>query len=252
MTKNYKNICIITIFIVFSYVLINYFFTLRNIFKEGFEQNEKQVLWSDDLKERFIKYQRTVGENNYIYDLHVLQKQVSPQEAEEYLKIGYWEWPNYLQELFKEKVRRNNLIKVDPGIALNNALKVYNKNAAKELIAWNAKEGNFLLYGVNVGPNTNIKCETDPKSGKSVLQKVVHKNSVDYKTSIDDEDIPNEVPGFTFSKNTCNPCSALDSDYSCPFEIKIKKDKRISELGPNSEFKSTGISEIWKRMWSIL
>lgn len=246
----------IHLYIIFIISIISFFlltiYLLQNKYnsKEGFE-NEKQTLWSADLKERFIKYQRTVGENNYIYDLHVLQKQVSPQEAEEYLKKGYWEWPNYLKELFKEKVSRNNLIKVDPGIALNNALKVYNKNAAKELISWNAKEGNFLLYGINIAPDTNIKCGTDQKSGKTVLQRVIHKNSVDYKTVIEDADIPNEVPGFTFVKSVCNPCSALESDYSCPFEIKIKKDKRISELGPNSDFKRTGISEIWKQMWSI-
>jgi hypothetical protein len=234
---------LITIFIylfIFKYKLTN---------SESFE-NPNIILWSDDLKERFIKYQRTVGENNYIYNLHVLQKQVSPEEAEEYLKSGYWEWPEYLKDLFKEKVRRNNLIKVDPGIALENALKVYNKNAMKEMIAWNSKEGNFLLYGVNVGPNINIKCGTDDKSGNSLLQKVIHKDSVYYKTNIENQNIPNIVPGFSFINEPCNPCSALDSDYSCPFEIKIKKDK-YSDLGSNSDFRQIGISKIWKELWSI-
>ena len=58
-------------------------------------------------------------------------------------------------------------------------------------------------------------------------------------TSVNPEDIPKEMPGFSFVKGPCNPCSAFDGDFSCPFRLKIRG------RGIND------ISEPWKQLWNL-
>ena len=56
-------------------------------------------------------------------------------------------------------------------------------------------------------------------------------------TIINPEDIPNEMPGFSFVKGPCNPCFAFDGDLSCPFRLKLPSDEDISEP--------------WKQLWNL-
>jgi hypothetical protein len=58
-------------------------------------------------------------------------------------------------------------------------------------------------------------------------------------TNVKPEDIPKEMPGFTFVKSPCNPCVALNSpgDFSCPFKLNVKGDSSISEP--------------WKQLWNL-
>ena len=157
------------------------------------------------------------NQNRNQYNLTQLQRQATPEEAEELLKTGFWPWPDDLKQLYIEKVSDNPIIKIEPQYALNYAMKLYNKNAVTELLAWNTKEGHLLLYGTQ----NNIKCSPD-----SVMQKG--------GTEIKIENIPNEIPGFSFVKGSCNPCLALDADFSCPFK-----------LGDDS------ISEPWRKLWNL-
>ena len=107
-------------------------------------------------------------------------------------------------------------------------MKIYNKNAATELLAWNTKEGHLLLYGTK----NNIKCSPD-----SIMQKQVF-TGMNYKTkNVKPEDIPTEIPGFSFVKGSCNPCLALDADFSCPFKLNIEGDNSISEP--------------WNKLWNL-
>lgn len=262
-----NKVLFIGLIILLIYISLNLFYKkylFSNQFKEGFKLVNT---WPEDLIQRFLVYQRTVGENNYSYNIDIVQKQATAQEAEDLLKNGYWYWPDYLKEEYMEKVRRNNLIKIDPKASLDAAMKVYNQNAMKELLAWNSKEGNFLLYGIDLGVtkglpenlHNTIKCSND-EIGNSVMQKKVYtgvnlwNGYSEYKlTNLKNEDLPNEIPGFSFVKSPCNPCSNLDldrSNYVCPFEINIKKDP-YSNLSSNSDFKSIGITRIWKDLWGI-
>jgi hypothetical protein len=58
-------------------------------------------------------------------------------------------------------------------------------------------------------------------------------------TIVKPEDIPKEMPGFTFVKEPCNPCSALnfDSEFNCPFRINVEGDNTISKP--------------WKELWNL-
>ena len=58
-------------------------------------------------------------------------------------------------------------------------------------------------------------------------------------TTVKPADIPKEMPGFTFVKNPCNPCVALNSpgDFSCPFKLNVEGDDSISKP--------------WQSLWGI-
>ena len=207
------NIFLFLFLFIFLFIFL-FPFTFKKL-QTGFQNYSIQ--WSPDLIKRFNIYQKSVNENRNQYDLTQLQRQASPEEAEELLKTGFWPWPNDLKQLYIEKVSNNPIIKIEPQYALNYAMKLYNKNAVTELLAWNTKEGHFLLYGTQ----NNIKC-----SPESVMKKG--------GTEIKIENIPKEIPGFSFVKDSCNPCLALDADFSCPFR-----------LGDDS------ISEPWHKLWDL-
>lgn len=236
---------LIFIIIIISIILFNIYTKT----KDGF-QNYNTYSWSPDLIKRFNIYQTTMNKNINQFDLDQLQRQVSPSEAEEYLKTGYWSWPDDLKNLYVEKVWANPIIKIDPQYALNYAMRIYNQNAVRELLAWNTKEGHFLLYGGDIGVsdgmpknmNNTIKCSTDSLNMEKKVYTGMnlwngYMNST--TTTVKPEDIPKEMPGFSFVKGPCNPCVALNSpgDFSCPFKLNIKGDDSISEP--------------WKQLWNL-
>jgi hypothetical protein len=216
-------------------------------------QNCREGFWSPNLIKRFNIYQTTMNNNEVQFDLELLQQQASPQEVKHLLKTGFWPWTDDLKAQYLERVWASPIIKIDPQYALNYAMKVYNQAAVTQLLAWNTKEGQFLLYGGNLGVtdgmpkdvNNTIKCATD-KKGKSIMQKQVFtkmnlwNGHMDSKTTtLNPEDIPNEMNGFSFVRGPCNPCAALDSpgDFSCPFKLNVKGDDSISSP--------------WKSLWGL-
>jgi hypothetical protein len=249
----------IIIFIIIICVGIIIFNSLtKNSQKLGFQNYNTR--WSPDLIKRFNIFQTTMNKGVNQFNLDQLQRQASPSEAEEYLRNGMWSWPDDLKNLYIEKVWSNPIIKIDPQYALNYAMRLYNQNAVRELLAWNTKEGHFLLYGGDIGVsdgmpknmNNTIKCSTD-SIDNSVMQKKVYTgmnlwngfmNSI--TTDVKPEDIPKEMPGFSFVKSPCNPCVAFNSpgDFSCPFKLNVKA-KLPSDKGDDS------ISEPWKQLWNL-
>jgi hypothetical protein len=246
----YRYDYVIIILLVIAIIIFNSYTKTRTGFQNNMWSNE---MWPKDLIRRFVIYQKTVNENKNRYDLRILQQQASPEEAEEYLKNGYWYWPDDLKIEYMHKVWANPMIKIYPPFALQHAMKIYNQNAARELLAWNTKEGHFLLYGADLGVtegmpdnvHNTIKCSID-EAGNSRMEKKVYDGMnlwngyMNTKTTIvKPEDIPNEVAGFQFVKNACEPCVALNypGDYSCPFELNVKGNNKISN--------------VWKQLWGL-
>ena len=266
MKYNYKAI----IFIITLIIAIIIFNIYSKGFKETFQNQQKMNYpWSDDLIKRFIVYQNTVNQNVNQYDVEILQQQTTPQEVEILLNTGFWPWDEELKYLYLNAVSHNTMINIQPQFALKYAMRVYNQNAAKELLAWNTKEGQFLLFGANLGttppielskrinqnpnlvadvPNNlhnTLKCSTD-NNGNSIMQKTTYESMNLFNgypnskiETIESKDIPNEMPGFNFVSSPCNPCVALTQpgDYSCPFTLNIKGDNNISS--------------IWKKLWNV-
>lgn len=226
--------------------------------KTGFQNNNTQYKWSPGLIERFNIYQTTMNKNKIYFDINILQKQASSYEVEQLLKTGYWPWTNKLKDEYLNAVGSSPIIKIEPKYALDYAMKIYNQHAIRELLAWNTKEGQFLLYGGDLGAyngmptnvhNTNvhntIKCSVD-SNGNSVMEKKIYTGSTLWNgymnnttTQVKPDDIPRDMPGFTFVNKPCNPCVALNypSDFSCPFKLNIE--------GNND------ISYPWKSLWGL-
>lgn len=245
MNYNYKFLLLILL--VVSIIMFNSY--SKRV--EGFQNSN--IKWSPDLINRFIKYQQTVNENNTQFDLDILQKQATPEEAEEMLRTGYWPWPDDLKQEYIDNVWASPIIKIDPKYALDYAMKIYNEDTVREMLAWNTKEGHFLLYGGDLGVTdglpknvrNTIKCSTDI-NGNSVMQKKIYTNMNYWNgyigekvTTVDPADIPTEMTGFSFVNGPCDPCVALNSpgDFSCPFKLNVKGDDHISD--------------VWKNLWNL-
>jgi hypothetical protein len=236
--KYYTILYIILLVCLSAYLIFIYFYLSLGFKKVGF-QNYNNVQWSNDLIKRFNIYQTTINKNVNQFDLSLLQKQATPEEAEEYIKTGKWEWSNELKDLYIETIWSSPIIKIDPQIALDYAMSIYNKNAVTELLAWNTKEGEFLLYGGKIDPNTSIKCSYD---NQSVIQKQTFLGTTN---NLKPEDIPKEFPGFSFINGPCNPCSVFDdldktnsiTNNKCPFKLDINGDNNVSP--------------IWEKIWKL-
>ena len=248
MNYNYKNVDKILVYIlVFIFIGLFMWLFMYNFsfsFVEGFTNTNTIINpWSKDLIKRFKIYQDTISVNNYQYNMLILQQQATAAEVEQLLATGYWPWSEDLKQQYKEAISRSPLIKSDSEAELDDAMKIYNQNAAKLLLSFNTKEGKFMLYGTTNGDDT-IRCSSDMKT--SVLQKTVfdgynlwngYKNST--TTTIKNEDIPSQIKGFSFVNGPCNPCSAINDnpDYSCPFKLNM----------PNGD----DISPIWADLWHL-
>ena len=249
MKYNYN--ILIFILLVVGIIIFNSYTKLFKV--NGFQNYYSDIKWSPDLIKRFNLYQQTVFLYSTQFDLDIIQKQATPDEAEHLLATGFWPWPDDLKQEYIDKVWTNTIIKFSPQASLNYSMKLYNQNAARELLAWNSKEGHFLLYGADLGKtegmpqnvHNTLKCTTD-KHGNSVMEKKVF-TGMDYwngyfninKTIVKPENIPQEMKGFSFVKSACDPCVALNypPDFSCPFRLNIKGNDLISSQ--------------WKHLWQI-
>lgn len=250
---------IICIYIFYPIVdkYLNWLLGIKEHVVEGF-------VWSKDTVNKFNKYQETVNLNNSQFNMRVLQEQASEDEAKELLRTGYWPWSESTKKQYMEYISQNTMLKIEPEEALDYAMRLYNEIAAKKLVSWNTKEGLFLLYGLNLDNDSGniigidsdgngitaagkiakkgvIKCSDDPKS---VLQKTTingynlfngYKNTTTENINI--KDIPNKVPGFSFVKGECNPCSPFYLNYNCPFKLNVEGNNKISD--------------VWKELWNV-
>jgi hypothetical protein len=209
--------------------------------KEGYTSST----WSDELIDRFLAYQY-YHNPNYIFDINIIQKQASAKEAEKYLKNGKWDWSSEIEKIYKQYIYTAPFVSFDSNVAMENSKKIYNEKAITELMAWNSKEGQFMLNGAVIGHSENlpkninnqIKCNT-----KGQMMKIINKDvdiypgyMIQEKTILPSEDIPKTLTGFQFIDGICNPC-IQDKKNTCKFKLNI---------GDGGE-----ISYIWKYLWGI-
>lgn len=222
-----------------------------------YEMGYKSVgSWSSELVREFLNFQ-SVHNPDIFFDMDFIQQQATADEVKLFLKNGSWPWSKEVQRMYRDAIAVNSYISTNPGSSLYDAQSVYNENAIKQLLSWNSKEGDFLLGGVIIGHpkempkniNNTLRCVASPEKEKekeTVMYKKIYtgyngiNGVMSYRTSVvENQDIPNLVPGFSFLNGVCNPCNPLNSppDYSCPF---------IIDTGNGTE-----ISEIWENLWNI-
>ena len=238
MNKKYKYVIIIVISLLIS-LLFLYIIPYHN--REGFTKNK----WSDKTLQDFIKFENTYNPS-FIYDTDVIQEQATEEDVKYLIENNSWKWNKETDELYKEAILTSSSISIDPEIALTEAKKIYSENAIKLILAYNSKEGNFLLSGINIGNtkglpkniNNIIKCSANGSGLEKIINLSYGGNSQNI-TPIKNEDVEETVPGFKFINGSqCNPCLGLNGDYTCPFSLNIGD-------GENN------ISPIWKSLWNI-
>ncbi len=209
--------------------------------KEGYTSST----WSNELIDRFLAYQY-YHNPNYIFDIDIIQKQASSEEAEDYLKNGSWTWSPEVEKLYTNYVFQLPFVSFSSVSSLEDAKKIYNETAITDLMAWNSKEGQFILNGAVIGQspglpkniNNQIKCNT-----KGKMIKIINKDvdiypgyMIQEKKFLPSEDIPKTLAGFQFIDEICNPC-IQGGKNNCKFKLNI---------GDGGE-----ISSIWKYIWGI-
>jgi hypothetical protein len=280
-----KNIIIITIIIVIILIIYNCLFFLGNIIKkkEPFQQN---TLSPDSIKD-FLKLQNTINRQTN-FDVEKLSQQVTQKELDTFIKTGLWPWSQTVIDLYTNAINKNVFIRNDPKESIQYARNIYNENAILEILSSQTKEGQFLINGItlhNNAPNPQqelpsgfgsfgyksglvtklndvIKCNIDPYNNNSHLEKIhytgkggIFNQQTKIVTPLDYHNLESEIPGFTFTKQPCNPCKVFDnpSDYSCPFELNlsVKNKNKNRNKNRNKNKISSGISSIWKYLWNI-
>ena len=206
--------------------------------------------WPQQTITNFINFQK-VHNPNLIFDINILQQQATPDEVQYLFDNDVWPWSDDVKQMYQNAVAENWNINVNLGTALNSAQSIYNQSAAMELIAWNTKEGAFLIDGAVIGQSKNmpknvnnvVRCANN-SSGNNGLEQVIYTgyNSLNGSlqsqvTPVANENIPSVVNGFQFLNGPCNPCSALDNppNYSCPFSINTGN--------------GATVSPIWQKLW---
>ena len=230
----------------------------KNNKNEGFD-NQTQTFkdsyivlqngWTEELVNEFLQYESFYNPN-YHFDMNIIQQQVKPDEVKEYLKTGIWKWSPEMQNLYKVTISRNPYISFSPGTALNNAQQIYNETAIKEIMAWDTKEGHFILNGAIIGHtknlpkniNNTLRCSLDGKPEKVENRRVVGYPGimVENYTPVEPEAIPAILNGFSFIKGPCNPCEILNEKiltYNCPFTL---------DIGDGGT-----VSPIWAYLWGL-
>jgi hypothetical protein len=237
MNKKYVIIIVISLSLLIS-LLFLYIIPYGN--REGFTKNK----WSDKTLHDFIKFENTYNAS-FIYDTDVIQEQATDEDVAYLIENNSWNWSQETEELYKEAILTSSSISIDPEIAVIEAKKIYSENAIKLMLAYNSKEGDFLLSGINIGHtkglpkniNNIIKCSVDGSGLEKIVNLSYGGNSQNI-TSIKNEDVEEKVPGFKFINGSpCNPCLGLNGDYSCPFSLNTGD-------GGNP-------SKIWSVLWNI-
>jgi len=262
--NSYKyGILLATIFIILyrSYYLSQ----LQNKGKEGFQ-------WTDDSRDNFLLVQNTVNPN-IIFDTKIIQQQASQEELDYFLKNGFWPWSKEVEHLYEKSLSKNPYIRTYAKNEIDRVKTIYNQNAILDVLAAQAKEGQFLLSGVSIKSNSInplqdlpsgwgtfgytsglikpmndvIKCYIEDDNNVS-LQKITYTGKggifgqqTKKITPVDYNNLEKLIPGFSFVNGKCDPCQALKSpaNYLCPFNLDISGNE------------TNGVSPVWKYLWGL-
>jgi hypothetical protein len=260
---------VLLIILVGLYFGVGYFFSGNNVLdkkKEGFVASK----WSYKTIRNFLNYENTTNPN-LVFDVDVIQQQATEAEAKTLMETGMWPWDDVTQKLYMDAIKSNTMLKTSPRAAMNQARAIYNQTIIREMMSWNAAEGQFLLngvyatagvdadadivngsgsgsgsYGINSGlinkSKNIIKCgiDTNNKVSLQMIQDAgndgitgAHKKNM---TSVDYNMLPKLVSGFRFINSPCDPCTAVNSPpgYTCPFSLS-----------------SNDPSPIWMSLWGL-
>jgi hypothetical protein len=204
------------------------------------EYLSQQNKWSDKTIYDFLLFQKKINPG-IVFDTSIIQEQSTESEAKELLKTGMWPWSSNVKQLYMDAVSHNPYIRTSPEDSTNNARTIYNQNAILQVLQIQSKKGQFLLngikqqsdvdlikdntFGINSGlianKDTLIRCATNKETDTEQLLKIKYIGNDglfrarQYETTfLEPSEIENNIKGFHFTGEQCNPCSS-----QCSFEL---------------------------------
>ena len=186
----------------------------------------------------------TKDETTAIYNMDIIGRDVGWNH---YRQTGIWPWSDNIRKIYMDTISRSAYVSVDPANSANFAQTIYPESSVKRVLAMDdsTREGRFLMGGVSNQDGAILKC-----IGGSMTKVELDENYQKKARVIADADIPGETPGFSFMKGVCNPCNAIDGDYSCPFSFSSVK-KRENDEYVGNRIKDGETSPIWKYLWGM-
>jgi len=204
--------------------------------------------FTSESETKFLDIQKTINPNIQ-FNMTEIDKQISQQDLDEFIKNGYWTWSAETQRFYKDALSTNPYVKSeDLGKAMKKAQTIYNEQIILQILMSQTPEGRFLLNGMNImgeipdsgfgnypyeaglkdqEPEATVRCyQSEEKGGKYSLTDK-DKKTIDYKN------LESLVPGFKFINGACDPCDALNDNNNCPFKVTEKT------------------SDIWSRIWGL-
>jgi hypothetical protein len=264
-----KNILTITMILIVSllFFLAYEFFSKREAFTTSPNSSKKldpntttnnltykATTWTPETVYNYLLTQKTSNEN-VIYDPIILQQNATQEEADFFLKNGFWKWSNETKDNYINILQKNKIIRTYPEQSLNIDQTIYPEKTIQEILAFNTPEGKFVLEDTVINEEQNQKRASDkgmgifgftsgllnPESNQTIGCRklpgdqtdepylfVPNKNKGEYSQvlpkykKLDYAQLPELVDGFTFTNGPCNPCTLLNQppDYSCKFKVK--------------------------------
>ncbi len=233
-----KNIilCIYVLILIQTFISHSLFYKIENFTGDN-SDDEKSFKWTDQLLFDFLTIQNLINPG-IVFDTNIIQKQVTPNEMNFFFKNKYFYWSETTKQKYIDFINHNSSIRIIAQDALNKSQTIYNETAILQLLYTQSKEGKFLIYGgkpisnekieSDYGYNSGLQSENDRvlcgenKNKEFILQKIVTKpNNLGINetivTDLNNNDLENEILGFKFLKNKCNPCLNLINNTKCEF-----------------------------------
>ena len=230
--------------------------------------NDTVRIWSKETIDDFKRFQ--ARENpDVLFDMDIIQQQTTEEDAKRMIRDGKWYWSPRTIEIYDNAITQNNMTKKSPFKGRLGDQTIYNENAILRMLALNAPEGHFLLYGRRI-TNPEYDVSAKPYSGRgsygvrsglvqpdisrdtiqcnnNKLQKKhftgydgIYGQAVFETTDVDPKTLPSLYKDFSFIEEPCNPCVGLQFPYvsdkqQCKFSIR--RDKKVSPS--------------WEKIWGM-
>jgi len=256
---NVTNVIILTIILIIfcSKKWIEPFITPPNTNKKldpnttTNNQTYKATTWKPETLYNYLLTQKTNNEN-VIYDPIILQQNATQEEAEYFLKNGYWYWSEKTKREYINKLNKNTIVRTFPKQSLEIYQKIYPEKTIQEILYFNSPEGEFVLEDTIYNENKNkekahnkgmgifgftsglLNEESNQRIGCRKLKgdqtsepyliipsKGTYSQVLPKAKKLDYAEIPERINGFQYINEVCNPCS-FPPDNLCKFKITHK------------------------------
>jgi len=280
----YPLLSILLILILLSLTVI---FPSPKHHQEAFGGGKQQIplyqptSWSALTCKGFLDLQQQLNPD-VKFDLNMLQRQATQDDADFFLKHQHWYWPSSTVHIYNEFVKEQSSIKLDPTSARRQRdQSIYPNQGILLLMATDSKEGRFLIDGVQLPPKASsssspdnvltddtttdnattpfqygdyplpatrtLKCmpSSDSTNPSSDLVIVTAPNKIE--KIHDYASLPYIVPGFSFldpNQTPCNPCTDLDD----PFGINQPQCRFKIDVGQGD---GNVVSDPWRSLWKL-